>query len=264
MVESRRPRVVVLEWPALPDGEDEMEIRDYLNILRKRGWIIIVLALLAGAAAFGISRVQTQTYKASANVSVVPARPDWGLGNTAKDLLRNFAVNIKTHKTARLVIERAQLDMSTYDLLSKVEVNPVGDQFLIEIAAEDQEPEVAKAIALAFAGAFVDERNAYYQQQDKQDRIEVKLVDDIIDAPLFKPKPLLNALAGAVLGGLLGLLIVFGLEWLEADILRTPASVERTLGIPVLGTIPPDTGQPSGSGRRAQRPAPSAATPLQT
>ncbi|MCB0230703.1 MAG: hypothetical protein KDH90_16570, partial [Anaerolineae bacterium] len=71
-------------------------------------------------------------------------------------------VNIKTHKTARQVIDRAQLDMSTYDLLSKVEVNPVGDQFMIEISAEDQEPEVAKSISLAFANEFVDERNAYY------------------------------------------------------------------------------------------------------
>lgn len=227
-----------------------MEIRDYLTILRKRGWIVIVMAILAGALAFGVSKVQTPIYKAKAMVSVVPARPDWGLGNTAKDLLRNFAVNIKTHQTASRVINRAQLDMSTYDLLAKVEVNPVGDQFLIEIAAEDQEPQVAKTIALTFANEFVDERNAYYQQQDKNNRIEVKLVDDLIDAPLFKPKPLINALAGAVLGALLGLLIIFALEWLEADILRTPAAVERTLGLSVLGAIPAEGGQTARAGRR--------------
>ena len=232
-----------------------MEIRDYLNILGKRGWIIIAVALLAAGAAFAISRVQTPTYKAVAQVSVVPARPDLGLGMTAKDLLRNFAVNIKTHKTARQVIDRAQLDMSTYDLLSKVEVNPVGDQFMIEISAEDQEPEVAKSISLAFANEFVDERNAYYQQQDKADRIEVKLVDDLIDAPLFKPKPVLNAVAGLVLGVLLGLLLVFGLEWLEADILRTPESVERTLGLPVMGAIPADGGAPTRASKRGVKPS---------
>ena len=215
-----------------------MEIRDYLQILRKRGWIIVVLALLAALAAFGISQVQTPTYKAKATVSVVPARPDLGLGMTAKDLLRNFAVNIKTHKTARQVIDAAQLDMSTYDLLSKIEVNSVGDSFMIEISAEDESPQVATTIALAFANQFIAERNAYYQQLDKNERIEVKLVDDIVDAPLFKPKPMLNAIAGLVLGALLGLLIIFLLEWLEADILRTPAAVERTLGLGVLATIP--------------------------
>ena len=145
--------------------------------------------------------------------------------------------------------------MSTYDLLSKVEVNPVGDQFMIEISAEDQEPEVAKSISLAFANEFVDERNAYYQQQDKADRIEVKLVDDLIDAPLFKPKPVLNAVAGLVLGVLLGLLLVFGLEWLEADILRTPESVERTLGLPVMGAIPADGGAPTRASKRGVKPS---------
>ena len=73
-----------------------MELQDYLNILRKRGWIIIALALLAAAAAFGFSLTQTKIYRASAKVSVVPGTPDWGLGNTAKYLLRNFVINIDT------------------------------------------------------------------------------------------------------------------------------------------------------------------------
>lgn len=237
-----------------------MEIKDYLKILRKRGWIIVVMALLAAAAAFAVSKVQTPEYKSKATVSVVPARSDWGLSNTAKELLRNFAVNIQTHKTARQVIDRAQLDMSTYDLLAKVEVNPVSDSFMIEISARDQEPDVARKIALAFANEFIDERNAYYAQQDKADRIEVKLVDDNIDAPLFKPKPLLNALAGFVLGALLGLVIVFALEWLEADILRTPGAVERTLGISVLGAIPADPTQQARGGKRARSAVSSPAT----
>ena len=39
------------------------------------------------------------------------------------------------------------------------------------------------------ANLFVDERVAYYDTQDKDNRIEVKLVDSVIDAPLYKPKP---------------------------------------------------------------------------
>jgi capsular polysaccharide biosynthesis protein len=53
-----------------------------------------------------------------------------------------------------------------------------------------------------------------------------------------QPKPLLNAVAGAVLGLLLGVAIVLLLTWMEADLLRTPAAVERSLGVPVLGAIP--------------------------
>ncbi len=215
-----------------------MELRDYLRILRKRGWIIIVVALVTAAAAYGFSLTQTKTYRATAKVSVVPGTPDWGLGNTAKDLLRNFVINIDTHDTAQKVIDRAQLDMTTYDLLARTEVSSDASNFTIQIDGRDERPEVAKQVALTMADVFVEERTAYYNQQDKRDRIEVKIVDHVIDAPLFRPNPTLNALAGLVLGAVLGGVIVFVLEWLQADKLRTPQAVERYLGLPVLGTIP--------------------------
>jgi hypothetical protein len=38
---------------------------------------------------------------------------------------------------------------------------------------------------------------------------------------------------------------------MEADLLRTPAALERTLGIPVLGTVP-RTGKPREAAQAAQ------------
>ena len=98
--------------------------------------------------------------------------------------------------------------------------------------------EVAKQAALGFADEFYEERTAYYAQLDKSDRIEVKIRSRDIGYDQLQPKPLLNAIAGAVLGLLLGLAVVLLLTWMEADLLRTPAAVERTLGIPVLGAVP--------------------------
>ncbi len=230
-----------------------MDLRAYLDILWRRGWIIILVAVLATGAAFGASKVQTKIYRATVRISAVPARPDWGLGNSAKDLLRNFVNNINTHDMANRVISRAQLDMNSYDLLAKLTVSAEPENFIIRIDAKDQDPEVAKRIATTMANEFVDERVAYYETQDKDNRIEVKLVDSVIDAPLYKPKPLTNALAGGVLGALIGALIVLALEWMAADILATPKSVERTLGLPVLGTIPaPSADKPAWTGRRPQ------------
>jgi capsular polysaccharide biosynthesis protein len=215
-----------------------MELRAYLGILRRRGWIVVAVAVLAAALAFGASKVQTKVYRATARISAVPARPDWGLGNSAKDLLRNFVNNINTHDMANQVIARAQLDMNSYDLLAKVTVSAEPENFIIRIDAKDQDPEVAKKIATTMANAFVDERAAYYQTQDKNNRIEVKLVDSVIDAPLYRPKPLTNALAGLLLGGLIGVLIALALEWMSSDVLATVEGAERSLGLPVLGAIP--------------------------
>jgi capsular polysaccharide biosynthesis protein len=54
----------------------------------------------------------------------------------------------------------------------------------------------------------------------------------------FRPQTTINTAAGGILGLLLGALIVAVLEWLEAGVVRTPADVERKLGLPVLGMIP--------------------------
>ena len=67
-----------------------MTLQEYWRIIRKRGWIILVSMALAAALAFGISYLQQELFQATVEVSTVPARPDWGLGNTAKDLMRSL------------------------------------------------------------------------------------------------------------------------------------------------------------------------------
>jgi capsular polysaccharide biosynthesis protein len=219
-----------------------MTIHEYIRILRRRGWIIVAAMLLAAVAAFGVSYLQRELYRATVFVSTVPARPDWGLGNTAKDLMRNFATNIKTFELAQDVIARAQLDKNPYDLLGNLQVEPESSTFTIRIQARDRDGEVAKTVALAVADEFVEERTAYYAQQDKDNRIEVKIVSRAINYEQIQPKPLVNAIAGSVLGLLFGIALVLALTWMETDLLRTPAAIERALGITVLGAIPQTAG----------------------
>jgi capsular polysaccharide biosynthesis protein len=231
-----------------------MDLRDYLKILRKRGWIILVIAILAAAGAFGFSRLQVPVYRASVKLSVEPARYDWGLSNTVKDILRNYVLNLRTHKMANRVIERAQLDMNSYQFLERVTVSSDSSDFSVQIDAESRSPEEAKLMAQTMAQVFIEDRQRWNQEQDKRDRIDVRIVDDVRDAPQIRPKPLFNAVAAGLLGVLAGGLIVFFLEWLEADILRSPESVERTLGVPVLGAIPAQPGEGSRRGRAHRQP----------
>ena len=237
-----------------------MTFQEYWRIIRKRGWIILLAMVLGAAAAFVISYFQKDLYAATVEVSTVPARPDWGLGNTAKDLMRNFTANLKTPEVAARVIARQQLDMNPYDLLANTQVEPDSSTFTIKVQVRNPDGEVAKQAALGFADEFYEERTAYYAQLDKSDRIEVKIRSRDIGYDQLQPKPLLNAIAGAVLGLLLGLAVVLLLTWMEADLLRTPAAVERTLGMPVLGAVP-RSGKPKEA---AQAPQPSRLTTVKT
>ncbi len=226
-----------------------MELTDYLRIFRKRGWIVILVALVAAASAFGFSKLQTPVYSASVKLSVNPARADWGLSITTKDLLRNYVENIRTHKMAQEVIDRAQLDMNTTALLDKLFVSPAADTFTLQIEARDTDPEVAMTIAQTMAEVFVEERDAWNQRQDKRDRIEVSILDNVwnLGYQQYSPNTKINTAAGGLFGLLVGLLVVFFLEWLEQDVIRSAADVERVIGVAVLGSIP---STPSDGGER--------------
>jgi capsular polysaccharide biosynthesis protein len=225
-----------------------MELSDYLRIFRKRGWIAIIVAVVAAASAFGFSRMQTPVYSASVKLSVNPARADWGLGNATKDLLRNYAENMRTHTMAQEVIDRAQLDMDTTTLLSKLSVSPFADTFTLELEARDTDPQVAMTIVQTMAEVFVEDRDAWNQRQDKRDRIDVSVLDSVwnLGYQQYSPSTRINTLAGALVGLLVGLLVVFLLEWLEQDVVRTVADLERSVQVVVLGTIPPASPESGG------------------
>jgi capsular polysaccharide biosynthesis protein len=227
-----------------------MELTDYIRILRQRGWIVVLVAAIAAASAFGFSKLQTPIYSASTRLSVQPARADWGLSSTLKDLLRGYTEQIKTHTIAQEVIDRAQLDMQTIDLLGKLFVSPDASTFTIKIEARDTDPEVAYAIVDTVANVFIEDRDAWNQQQDRRDQIDVKLLDSVysLGYQLYKPNTKINTVAGGLYGLMVGVMVVFFLEWLAQGIVRNSEDVERTLDALVFGQIPPHAGHtPSAS-----------------
>lgn len=215
-----------------------MEFREYWDIARKRGWIILLVAAVAAVAALGVSLIMTETYQATIQLSVNPARADWGLSQATKDLLRNYVLNIKSHRMTQDAINRAQLDMSTDDFLANLDVSDDAANLSITLQAESHDPEEARLMAQTLADVFVEERRDWNSEQDKSDRIYVEKVDDIRYPSLSSPKIKFNMLAGFIFGAIAGGIIVFFLEWLQSDILRTIADVEKAVGVAVLGAIP--------------------------
>jgi capsular polysaccharide biosynthesis protein len=233
-----------------------MEINDYLRILRKRGWIIVVVALVAAVSAYGFSKLQTPIYSATVKLSVVPARAtDWGSSNSLKDLLRNYAENITTHTTAAKVIDRAQLDMASTTFLGKLFISPDSSTFTLAMEARDRDPEVAMAMVDTTAKVFIEDRDQWNQLQDKRDRIEVKMLDSVYNLGYeqYSPQTRINTLAGGLFGVLVGLLVIFFLEWLEMDTIRNAEDVERAIEVTVLGAIPSSYGHPTAPTKEKSR-----------
>lgn len=227
-----------------------MQLKEYLQIIGKRVWIIVLVTLAAMGAAALASKLQTPEYRSTIYLNVVPARLDLSLQLTTKALMRNYAGNIRSRETAMEVINRLQLDITPEQMAEKLSVRPIEEDFFIQIDADDQDPLIARDIAQTTAQVFVEDVKVYMLEQDKRDRVEVNIRDYALPGVLHKPKWKINVLAGGVLGLLAGTVLVFVLKWLEADTIRTPDDIEGPLGVAVLGAIPSTS---EGSRRRASQ-----------
>jgi|Deesub1362A_J573_1020465.scaffolds.fasta_scaffold02932_6 capsular polysaccharide biosynthesis protein len=231
-----------------------MELQDYLKILRKRGWIIVLVALITAISAYGFSRLQTPEYKGYIKLHFRPARTDWGLQNAAKESLPSFREMIESDQTIRKVIEILQLDISIDSLRAKIATSADQAAFSITIEARDYIPEVAKQIVQTLAEVFKEEQDEWNLRQERRDRVEVYIRNEP-RVRLFRPRKKINAIAGGIFGVLLGGLVVFFLEWLESDIIRTAEDVERYIGVTVLGSIPTITVREKAPPERRLRPS---------
>lgn len=230
-----------------------MALRDYMRILLRRGWIIVLLAVVAALSAFVFSRYLVKPeYRSEVLLSVLPTRPaDWGSGQGAKGMLNNFAEQIRQNDDiAARVADVLKLDLPADDLKGRIQVDPDELNLTLRIRATDADPIIAKRIAQAFAQTFVEFRDSENQKVDQRDRILASITRNARDGDRFKPQTRVNLLAGAVLGALLGLIIVFGLEYAAAGTVRGAEDVEKYLGTNVLGMIPAGANDPS------HRPAP--------
>jgi capsular polysaccharide biosynthesis protein len=215
-----------------------VDFKYYLNVLLKRGWIILLVAVITAGSAFVFSNLQTVVYRSSIQLNVIPRVLDWGLQQTIKNLMRNYSGEMKSRTTAQRVIDRQQLDLSVDDLLLKMTVSPIESDFLIQIDIDDIDAQRAQLIAQTAAEIFVEDKKVYMLDQDKRDRLDVTIRDAATTAQVFWPKTTLLVLAGGLFGLLAGALVVLGLEWLAADIIRDSRDVGRHSGLAVLGSIP--------------------------
>ncbi|MFQ5401271.1 MAG: YveK family protein [Anaerolineae bacterium] len=214
-----------------------MELNDYLRILRQRGWLIILLSILTAAAAFGFSKMQTEVYESTLRLLVLPSRTDFGQAQAAKELLRSYEQWLHSRYRAQDVINELQLDMTAGSLLSDVKVSSDNSSFVIQLAVENTDPDLANDIARTWGMRLIQWQTQNNDKLRKEDRITIEFLDDP-QATLDRPKWKINTAAGAVFGALLGVIVVFLLEWIESGVVRRTEDIERYLEIPVIGTIP--------------------------
>jgi capsular polysaccharide biosynthesis protein len=168
---------------------------------------------------------------------IQPARTDFGLTQSAKQLLSSYIGIIFNKRNADVVRADLGLDYSPDRIFNSTKVADDSARFAVQIEVRDYDGDVANRIAKQWALLFVDWRNTENAKQRREDRVDAILGDEPVYSQDY-PRTSVNTIAGGILGGMVGLMIVIVLEWSQSDILRKESDIERKLALPVIGAIP--------------------------
>lgn len=231
-----------------------MQLQDYIRVIQKRWWAIILVVATAAVAAYGFSKLQTPLYRSQVRYVVLFNRVDTG-GNSFADKLLSSYVNLIYNKDQmQYIAQQLKLDVTGAALMENVRLQPQPNELMILIEADYTDPESSQRIASAIGqqlNARVVEANRNYQGED---RVSLQLAESAQVGYLSKPRTRINVLAGGILGLVLGVLLAFVLEFLD-NTLKTAADVERFTQLVTVGSIPSGAAV-GGRGRPRLRAAP--------
>ena len=229
---------------ATPDeeGNERVELQDYLRILRKRWMTIVITTLVVVGLAAAVTALQTKQYASSTQFFVSVSGADTTQlqqGSTfTQERVKSYAQLLTTPRALTPVAEELGGGATAGDLAKKINVTTPPETVLLEVEVTDTSPEQAQEIANAVGEAFPKVVSEIEQPEGNgSSPIKVSLVRpaETSDSPV-SPQPLRNLGLGAVLGLLLGLGLAIVRHLMDTTV-RTNEDVEEITEEPLIGAV---------------------------
>lgn len=220
--------------------EETIDLREYFYIIKKRAWIIALITVLAMLTSGIISFfVLSPVYEANTTLIVNTEQSKETNNmitgdqlNVTQKLTLTYGEIIKSRAVLDSVIKKLDLNMEYNELEKAITVSPVKDTQIMSVTVQDTNPKRARDIANAIPNVFTKE----VKRITKANSVEV-IDKAIVPENPIKPNKVMNILIAAVLGIMIGLFIVFILEYMDNKI-KTPQDVEKYINLPILGVVP--------------------------
>lgn len=219
--------------------EETISLKEIFSVLKKRLMLIVLLVVGAILVSAIVSYfIITPTYQASTQfivnqdtnennaVDINQIRSNVEIINTYNDI-------ISSKRILDQVVEELDLTISAGALGEKISISSAESSQVVTLSATDADPEVAADIANTTVQIF---------QTDLPELMNVNNVNVLTEATVaanpspVSPKPLLNMAIAVVLALMVGVGLVFLLEYLDNTI-KTEEDVENKLELPILGVI---------------------------
>jgi polysaccharide biosynthesis transport protein len=228
-----------------------VELRDYVEILRRR-WVSVVIVALAGLALGAvISLVMTPAYTATTRlffaVEGSESVSDLAQGSTfAEKQMSSYAEVATSPLTLEPVTRKIQLSTDAATLAKSISAHVPPETVILEISATDPDPTLAAAIANA-VGSEVSDVAAQLSPERADGSRAVQattLAPALVPTKPSSPHVLRNLALGLVLGTLLGIGVALLRHVLDTKV-RTENDIRAVTEAPILGSIAFDERVPS-------------------
>lgn len=223
--------------------EQEIDLRQIWEIIKKRWLIVLTVPILAALISGGINFYLLKPVYQSSTTLIVGKKATNSAEQPASQLLddkvlaanrqlaKTYGEIVKSRTVGEQVITELGLGLSTDQLNSKLSVSQVKDTEILKITVTDTDPQLAADIANITVQKF------------SSAMIEIKKVDSVsivdkaaVPTVPIKPKKILNIIIAFIAGLLAVLGISILLEYLDNTI-KNSKEAEELLSLPVLGVI---------------------------
>jgi capsular exopolysaccharide synthesis family protein len=211
---------------------------EYLNIIKRRIWIVIGLTLVA-AALSGLLSIFVIDPIYEAKTSLIVTRVSKENDKMRYDeilmyqtLVKTYSELAKSRAVAKDAISKLKINITPDELIENLRVSPKPDTQIIEIAVQDKDPKKAYNLANILSEVFIEKVQTIMNSDD------VKIMD-MAEMPRMpiKPKVFLNIMLAGFTVFLVSVGIIFLIDYMDNTI-KTEKDVERYIKVPVLSTIP--------------------------
>lgn len=166
--------------------EEEVDLREYINVLLKRKGIIILIFLIAVITAAIISYfVLTPVYQSSVsfqvNIELTKRLYYHPSSSSTNPYISDILILLTSDSILREAAERINLSYNFTKIKEKVEATNIKDTNIITLTVEDENPKIAKDLANSIVEVFVEKNQFVYDEKRKIAEENLKIYKEQLD-----------------------------------------------------------------------------------
>lgn len=199
----------------------EINIKQLFEIIGRRLWIVIIVALLFTLAGYLKTLSTTPLYQSSTRIII----------EANQDKMKTLQVIIKDTTVLQKVVNEMELPMSPEALAGAITVTSVEDSEVVSISVTSSDPYMAAEIANKTAQVF---------KEEAPNIVNFKKIRDLSPAKV-NFSPINGDRNGTIIkSSIVGLVIGIGLAFLLNSLdytVRSEQEIEDIIGFPVIGRV---------------------------